>query len=412
MNQYKKDFPIFRRKIHKKNLIYLDNAATTQVPQQVIDAVVDFESNHRANVHRGIHTLSEEATKIYEESREVVARFIHAVVPSEVVFVRNATEAINFVAYGWGRNNLKKNDVILVSEVEHHSNLVPWQALCEEIGCKLEFIPVNKKGELDIKKVKVDWDRVKLITLVHVSNVLGTINDVKSVVKYVKKRFVEAKSDSFPRVLVDGAQSIPRMPINVKKLGIDFFAFSGHKMCGPMGIGVLWINRAIVDEVIPYLKGGGMIKEVKYTKSSFSSVPEKFEAGTPNVAGAVGLAEACNYLSSIGMDHIYGHETELTRYALDKLSLRKDVIIYGTLDTQKRLGVIAFNLKRIPSHDLATILDTEGIAIRSGHHCVMPWHKKQKITTSARISFYLYNDKNDIDMLLKGLDKAKKILGK
>ncbi len=413
-NKWKKDFPILERKINNHQLVYLDNSATSQMPRQVLNAVIDFETNHRANVHRGIHTLSEESTDLYEQSREKVAKFIGAVVPSEIVFVRNTTEGINLVAHSWGKNNLGKGDIILTTEIEHHSDLVPWQIIAKENGCRLEFIPLDKNGMHDIKNTKVDWSKVKLVALSHVSNVLGTIIDIKEIVKYIKKRTAEVKS-SMPKILIDGAQSVPHMHMNVQKLGIDFLTFSGHKMCAPMGIGVLWISRDIVSEMGVYLTGGGMIDQVEYRSATYAKVPEKFEAGTPNVSGAIGLAAACDYLSCIGMDKIREHEIELTKYAIDQLKKRGDTNIFGITDLnlieKHRAGVVSFNLKGIASHDVATVLNVEGVAVRSGHHCVMPWHIKSGANTTLRASFYFYNDKTDVDALIKALYKAKEILG-
>lgn len=405
----KGDFPIFKRTIDGKRLVYLDNAATSQVPQQVIDAVVDFDSNHRANVHRGVHTLSEEATNMYEESRKTISNFIGAVVPEEIVFVRNTTEAANLIAYSWIKNNVKAEDIILVSEVEHHSNLVPWQILAKEIGFKIEFIKIDSEGLLDIKSVNTDWDKIKFIAFNHVSNVLGSVNNVKEISKFIKSKTSE--NEIKPRIFVDGAQAVPHMQVNMKSYGVDFYAFSGHKMCGPMGIGVLWINREAFNELQPYNVGGGMISEVTLEDASFTAMPEFLEAGTPNVSGAVGLAAACDYLNKIGLDKIHDHEKELVAYALEKLFSRDDVEIYGSKNPEIKGGLITFNLKNIPSHDLASILNTEGVAVRSGQHCNMPWHKKNHVNTSTRLSLYFYNTKEDIDTLVFGLDKAQKILG-
>ena len=407
MNSYKKDFPIFKKKVYGKQLVYLDNAATSQSPLQVINSVVDFESNYRANVHRGIHTLSEEATELYEGSRKTIAEFIHATVPAEIIFVRNETEAANLVAYAWGDKNIQKNDIILVSEIEHHSNLIPWQELAKRKGAFVKTIPVNKDGQIMVKATDVDWGKVKLVAITHVSNVLGVVNDVKEITKVIKKRYKAGQK--VPRIFLDGAQAVPHMLVNVQKLGVDFMAFSGHKMCGPYGIGVLWAKREVLEEMDAYLTGGGMINEVTYDSATFQKYPEKYEAGTPNISGAIGLAEACRYLSKIGMDKIYEHEKELVDYAMKELIKRGDVEIYGPRDTNQKAGIISFNLDGVPAHDLAAILDTDGVAIRSGHHCVMPWHKMHKLGATARMSLYFYNDKNDIDTLLNGLDKAKRI---
>ncbi len=415
-NIWRKDFPILNREINGKPLVYLDNAATSQMPKQVLDAIVDFETKHRANVHRGAHTLSRESTDMFEISRKTIASFIGAVVPEEIVFVRNSTEAINLVAFSWALNNLKQGDVILVSKAEHHSNLVPWQIVAEKVGCELVDIPLTEEGLLDITKVFTNWEKVKFVSVTHASNVLGVVNDIRGIKKYIKKRVIEAlritdseSANHLPKIMVDASQSVPHMPVDVKKLGCDFLAFSGHKMCGPMGIGVLWVNRELFSQMKPFYSGGGMIKSVSFDKTTFGEMPEMLEAGTPNVSGAIGLAAAANYLNSIGMEKIFEHETKLAKYALDELSKRDDVIIYGSTDYTKKIGVIPFNIKNISAHDVAIILDTEGVAVRSGHHCVMPWHMDQPNTTTVRMSLYFYNTEDDIDSLITGLDKVKRL---
>lgn len=403
------DFPILNRKIRGKKLVYLDNAATSQIPYQVFDAIIDFETKHRANIHRGVHTLSEEATTMYEDARKTVARFINAVVPAEIIFVRNTTEAVNLAGYSWGRHNLKKGDIVLATEIEHHSNLLPWQNVCKEVGARLEMLATDKEGFIHVKNTRVDWSKVKLVVFPYVSNVLGTIQDVKQISKDIKKEAFKVKS-SPPVIFVDAAQSVPHMPVNVHKLGVDFLAFSGHKMCGTFGIGILWVRRDLFGRMSPFLVGGGMIKKVEFTSAEFVEMAQRYDAGTPNVSGAIGLAAACDYLTSIGLEKIREHEKKLTWYALKKLAQYKGVEIYGPLDSEKRGGVISFNLKGIPAHDLASILDSEGIAIRSGQHCAMPWHKRSGVNTSARASLYFYNTKKDIDSLIKGLDKARRQL--
>ena len=409
MQKYKSDFPILNRIINGKLLVYFDNAATSQMPLFVFEKMKEFEFNRRANVHRGVHTLSEEASVMYEQARKTVSDFILANDPSEIVFVRNATEAINLAAYAWGRKNINKNDIILTSEVEHHSNLIPWQILAKEKECTLTFIPVNEEGKLDFQKIHPDWFKVKLVAIGHAFNVLGTINDITKIVKNIKKECKKSGSKS-PRFLVDGAQSVPHIPVNVKKFGIDFFAFSGHKMCGPMGIGVLWVNRNIFGEMSEFLTGGGMIDRVSLLESGFAKPPERFEAGTPNVTGAVGLAAACEYLTGIGMENIRKHEVELTSYALRKLRGLKNVTIYGPAKAEDRTGLISFNINGIHPHDAASILDSEGIAVRSGQHCVMPWHVNNKINATIRASFYLYNTADEVDRLISGLEKSVKML--
>lgn len=410
----KKDFPIFNRKINGNPLVYLDNSATSQIPRQVMEAISEFEYKHRANVHRGVHTLSEEATTIYEEARKTVAEFIKATVPQEVIFVRNTTEAINLIAFSLGEKIVGENDVILLTEAEHHSNLIPWQKLAERKKAKIEFISIfadgPNEGEIDWESVKnVNWSRVKIVSFTHISNVIGTINDVKDIVKKISK-LVDKNGGKKTFFVLDSAQSVPHISVDVKSLGIDFMCFSGHKMCGPMGIGVLWAKREILNELEPYLTGGGMIAKVEFYNSTFAQPPEKYEAGTPNVSGAVGLAEACRYLDKIGLHNIHQHENNLIKYAYENLSKIEGMKIYGTKDLNKRSSLISFNLSGIPANDLSAILDTHGVAIRSGYHCVMPWHKKYKIPTTARASFYLYNDYNDIDTLIKGINSAVKIL--
>lgn len=404
----KKDFPILGRQVHGHPLVYLDNAATSQKPQAVIDALVDYYSLHNANVHRGIHTLGDESTRMYQEARATIANFIGAANPEELIFVRNTTEAVNLVAFSWARKNLKAGDEVLVSELEHHSNLIPWQRACAEVGAKLIHIPIDGNGDLAVDMlISVAGKNTKLIALGHVSNVLGTVVDIYHLVKTLKKNGVKAK------IFVDGAQSVPHLPINVRELNIDFFAFSGHKMLGPMGIGGLWVRRSVLDQMDPFLLGGGMIREVSRSRATWAELPDKFDAGTPNVAGAVGLAAACEYLKSVGMVAIHEHEQELTRYGLEKLeALEKEGVVelYGLRDPQKRAGILTFNVHGIHAHDVAQILDREvGVAIRSGHHCNQVLLEKLKVPATARASFYLYNTKEDIDKLIEGIYKAKEV---
>ncbi|OGC47749.1 hypothetical protein A2713_01145 [candidate division WWE3 bacterium RIFCSPHIGHO2_01_FULL_35_17] len=398
IKDYRSDFPILKRKIHGKRLAYLDSAGTSQIPKYVLDGIYDFETNHRANVHRGVHTLSEEASVMYENARLKVSKFIGAVVPSEVVFTSGTTESINTVAFSWGFQNLKKGDIVLVSEIEHHSNLVPWQEVCRMTGSQIKYIPVDNSGDLDIKNTNVDWAKVKLVAFTQVSNVLGRVNEIRG--------YPFLGATPMPRILVDGSQAVSHLPINVQSFGIDFYAFSGHKMYGPMGIGVLWINKKVFNELRPVKFGGGMINEVTYEKSTFAQMPESFEAGTPNVSGAIGLGFACDYINKIGIENIINHDKSLMEYALSRLREDNDVIIYGSPNS----SLFAFNVKNIPSHDLASVLDTCGVAVRSGHHCVMPWHKKQDITTTARVSFGIYSNFKDIDQLISGIKKAKGML--
>lgn len=399
----KKDFPILKRKIHGKTLVYLDNAATTQKPQSVIDSEVSYYSYHNANVHRGIHTLAEEATSLYEEARAKLAKFLKVKNEKEVIFVKNSTEAINLVAYSWGRSNLNAGDEIIVSEAEHHSNLVPWQIIAREKRAKLKFAPIESDGRLSLDKLNhLLTNKTKIISLTHISNVLGVINPIESVAKLAHKRGA--------LLLVDGSQSAPRMPIDVTLLGCDFFVLTGHKMLGPTGIGVLWGRQKILKDMPPFLGGGEMIKEVYFDHFTANDLPYKFEAGTPNIAGAIGLGAAVDYLTKLGMKNVFAHERKLTEYAIDKLSAVTDLTIYGPKDSHEKVGVVAFNLKGIHAHDLAQSLDAYAIAIRSGHHCAMPLHRNRlHISASARISFAVYNDKDDIDILIEAINKAKKL---
>ena len=398
----RRDFPILSRQINGKPLVYLDNAATSQKPKQVIKAVSEYYRRHNANVHRGIHTLAEEATNSYEEARKKVARFINARSEREVVFVRNATEAINLVAYAWGRKNLKQGDEILTTVMEHHSNLVPWQILARETGSTLKFLDIDEDGFLKLNDLaKLLTPKTKLVAVTWVSNVLGTINPVREITK--------AAHAKGALVLVDGAQRAPHVPIDVQREGFDFLAFTGHKMLAPMGIGVLWVRQKILEEMDPFLSGGDAIKEVTLEETIFNDLPWKFEAGTPNVGGVVGLGAAVDYLSKIGMKNIRTHSEQLTAYGLKRLNQVKSLKIYGPSDSNDRGSVFSFTIDGIHPHDLATALDQEGIAIRSGHHCAMPLHTRLGVTATARASFYLYNTEEEIDRLVEGIEKAKKI---
>jgi cysteine desulfurase/selenocysteine lyase len=417
------DFPILNRKIRNKPLIYFDNAATSQKPSQVIDAISDYYKNSNANVHRGVHKLSEEATEAYESARKKVADFVNAGDSRQIVFTRNATEAINLVACSWGRANIKKGDEILLTQMEHHSNLVPWQILAKEIGAKLKFIPVDESGQLKIRDAELKKylnSKTKLVAVTHVSNVLGTINPVKRLVESIKNR------DPNVTILIDGAQAVPHMAVSIQSINPDFYAFTAHKMLGPTGIGVLYAKKDLLEEMEPFLAGGDMILEVDWEESSWNYVPWKFEAGTPNIAGAIGLGVAVDYLSSLGMKNVRDHEKELTAYALEKLSKIDNLVLYGPQAPEKRggppatarherAGVVSFNITdekgkvAIHPHDLASILDSEGIASRSGHHCAQPLMKVLGIPAAARISFYVYNTKEEVDKLIPAIEKAKRI---
>ncbi len=393
------DFPILNQKINGKPLVYFDNAATAQKPKQVIEAVANFYKTGNANIHRGIHTLSEIATADFEKAREKTAKFIGADNTDEIIYTRNATESINLIAYSWGRANIKKGDEIMLTQMEHHANIVPWQILAKEIGAVIKYIPITETGELNLKILpKLLTKKTKLIGLVHASNVLGTINPVEKIATAAKK--IGAA------VLVDGAQSVPNMPVDVRKLGCDFFVFSSHKMMGPSGVGVLWTKKELLEKMPPFLSGGEMIKKISFDKNpQFNEIPYKFEAGTPNIEGIIGLSAAIDYLNKIGMARVRKYEQELTAYALKKISALNGVKIYGPKTARKRVGVICFNLGKIHAHDLASLLDEKGIAIRSGHHCAMPLMSVLGIPACARISFGIYNTRKEIDYFIKVLEK-------
>jgi cysteine desulfurase/selenocysteine lyase len=403
--EIKKDFPIFNRVINGQPLVYLDSAATTQKPYQVIEALVDYYQNHNANIHRGIHTLAEEATALYEGAREKVRAFIGASSSKEIIFVRNSTEALNLVARTWGEVNLSAGDEILLTVTEHHSNLVPWQLLAQRKGLKLKFLELDNEGNLQLSDLTdLLTERTKFISMTHVSNVLGVINPVEKIVEEARRRGV--------KVLLDCSQSVPRLPVNVSQLGVDFLAFTGHKMLGPTGIGVLWARQEILEAMPPFLAGGDMIKEVTLEKAVWNDLPHKFEAGTPNIAGAIGLGAAVGYLSGLGMENVYRHEKELAELALLRLSTISGVEIYGPQHGgETKTGVIAFNLEGVHAHDLAQVLDSVGVAVRSGHHCAMPLMKRLGIPACVRASFYIYNTNEDIDRLIEGIKKAKKVFG-
>lgn len=394
----RKDFPILSRKVHGKALIYLDNAATSQKPYAVIKALSDYYSQYNANVHRGIHALAEQATAAYEEARRKVAAFIGADDAHCVVFTRSATEAINLVRYSWGRANVKAGDEVVLTVMEHHSNLVPWQQLAQETGAVLKFVDIDEEGYLRLDQLR-DFlsPRTKIVAVTHVSNVLGTINPVREIVDMAHR--------AGALVLLDGAQSVPHMPVDVKELGCDFLAFSGHKMVGPTGIGALWVRREILEKMPPFNAGGEMIRYVKLEGSDWNDLPWKFEAGTPNIADAIGLGAAVDYLQGIGIEAIRAHEMVLTSYALESMS-GCGGMVYGPKDVKHRGGVIAFTCGDVHPHDIAQVLDAEGIAIRAGHHCAMPLMKRLGVVATARISLYFYNTRREIDAVKAALPKA------
>ena len=404
VDQIRKDFPILQRKVRNdKNLVYLDNAATTQKPIQVINAISDFYTNHNSNIHRAVHALAEEATEAYEMTRDKVAKFLNIKDRQEIVFVRGTTEAINLVAYAWGRQNIREGDIIVTTEYEHHSNIVPWQLLTQEKKGKLEYIGIDDNGELILDQLDqyLATGKVKLVAVSQMSNVLGTITDIAAVIAKCKKAGV--------RVLVDGAQSVPHMKVDLDAMGCDFFAFSGHKMLGPTGVGVLWAKKELLEQMAPFHGGGDMIREVHKYETTWNDLPYKFEAGTPNIADVIGFAAAIDYLNNIGMDYVRAHEVEITKYALDRLSKINGIKLYGTSDMSKRGGVISFNFADIHPHDLATIIDEDGVAIRSGHHCAQVLMEKLDIAATSRASFYIYNTKEEVDVLINSLSRAARL---
>jgi cysteine desulfurase/selenocysteine lyase len=401
-NKIKSDFPIFNRKIHTdKKLVYLDSAATSQKPEQVISSMNDFYRGSNANIHRGIHELAEEATALYESSRERIAKFLHVENARQIVFTRNTTESINLVARTWGKKFLQKGDHVILTRMEHHSNLVPWYMLKEELDLRLSFIEITQDGELDIEQYAILLEQnPKLVSFTHMSNVLGTINPAQKLTKMAH--------EAGAIVIVDGAQSAPHFPVNLGVMDADFYAFSAHKMCGPTGIGVLFGKMSLLEQIPPFLGGGDMIRKVTFEGYSVNTVPHKFEAGTPAIAEAVGFGAAIDYLNGIGMEAIAEHEQALTNYAMQVLSAEKGVTIVGP-KADKRGGVVAFAFEGVHPHDVAQILDSEGIAVRAGHHCAMPLHQYLNLPATTRASFYLYNKMDDIDALVRGLAKVRKI---
>ncbi len=394
----KNDFPIFANWKEKgKPLIYLDSAATTQKPQEVIDALDEYYSKYNANVHRGTYELSQLATDMYEESRTKVARFINAGKSESIIFTRNATESLNLVAYAWGLNNLHKGDEIILSEMEHHSNLVPWHIIARHTGAVLKFIRMSSDYRLDLQSLKDNLGpKTKIVSVVHVSNVLGTINPVKEICRLAHEAGALA--------IIDGAQGAPHMPVDVQDIDCDFYALSGHKMCGPTGIGALYAKYKLLESMEPFLGGGEMINEVFPTTSNYAKPPYKFEAGTPNIGGAIGLKAAIEYLEKIGMRNVEEHEIELGDYASKRLAEIEGIHIFRPKTTGT--GVLSFTVDNVHPHDISTILDSEGVAIRAGHHCAQPLMRKLQVQSTARASFYIYNDKSDVEVLAGALEKG------
>ena len=394
------DFPVLHQMVNGKPLVYLDNASTTQKPQAVIDTLVQYYSADNSNVHRGVHTLSQRATDHYEEARAKVRKFINAEADEEIIYVRGTTEGINLVAQTFGRQNVGEGDEIIVTAMEHHSNIVPWQILCQERGANLKVIPITEQGELAMEEYeRLLGPRTKLVSIVHQSNALGTVNPAKQIIDM-------AHSLGVP-VLVDGAQSAPHMAIDVQDLGCDFFAFSGHKLYGPTGIGVLYGRAGLLNAMPPYQGGGEMIKSVNFEKTIYNDLPHKFEAGTPDIAGAIGLGTAIDYISNLGMDNIYNYERELLEYGTERLSAIEGVRIIGT--AREKAGVLSFVMEGIHPHDIGTILDTEGIAVRTGHHCAQPVMDRYEIPATARASLALYNTREEIDALVRGIDRTVEV---
>ena len=396
------DFPLLRTEAYPGiPLVYLDNAATSQKPLAVIEAMDNYYQGFNANVHRGIHRLSEDATAAYEGARERIADFINVPDPATVIFVRNTTEALNLIAYSWGRTHIVEGDEILLTEMEHHSNIVPWQLLAQEKGAKLRYIPFTADGLLDLSNLSnLLTERTKLVSFTAMSNVFGTINPVEEIVR--------AAHEVGAIAVIDAAQSVPHLPVNVQEIDCDFMAFSAHKMCGPTGIGVLYGRRELLEEMPPFLSGGDMIRRVTFEGSSWNDLPWKFEAGTPSIAEVIGFGAAVDYLSGVGMQQIHAHEQFITGYALEALSEVKGMRLIGPPPALKG-GVATFTMGKIHPHDISQLLDEDGIAIRAGHHCAMPLHQKMNIPASARASFYLYTTTEEVDKLVIGLDRVRKV---
>jgi cysteine desulfurase/selenocysteine lyase len=396
----RKDFPIFDRRVHgDKPLVWLDNASTTQKPRRVIDCLVDFYEHHNSNVHRGVYQLAEEATELYESARAKIAALIGAAGKHEIVFTRSATESLNLVANAWGRANLKAGDRVVVTEMEHHSDLIPWQLVTQATGAELVALPITEDGKLDLTTMDRLFAGAKIVCVSQMSNVLGTINPISQV--------SAAAHAAGALVLVDGAQGVPHTLTNVAEMGCDFLAFSGHKMLGPTGSGGLWARAELLEAMPPFLGGGEMILEVWIDHATYNEIPYKFEAGTPNIAQSIGLGAAVDYLNDLGMEEIQRHETEIVTYALEQLRAIDGLRIFGPLDPKDRGGVVSFWMDDIHPHDLATIVDTEGIAIRAGHHCAQPLMRVLGVPATSRASFYVYNTAEDVDALVAALGKAR-----
>jgi len=398
------DFPVLERKVRDgKKLVYLDNAATTQKPIQVIDAISDYYKNNNSNIHRAVHALAEESTEAFEQTRDKVAEFLNTKDSQEIIFVKGTTEAINLVANAWGRDNVKEGDIIVTTEYEHHSNIVPWQLLTQDKKAQLKYIDINDNGELMIDQLDeyLSTGKVKLVAFSHVSNVLGTITPVKEIISKCKNAGV--------KTLIDGAQAVPHMKVDLTELDCDFYAFSAHKMLGPTGVGVLWAKKEILEKMTPYQGGGDMIREVHKYETTWNDLPYKFEAGTPNIADVIGFKTAIEYLQKIGMENIRNHELELTKYALEQMEKVPGITLYGSKEPEKRGGVVSFNFNDVHPHDVGTIIDKDGVAIRSGHHCAQVLMEKLNVAATNRASFYIYTTKEEIDVLIASLQNVAKV---
>jgi cysteine desulfurase/selenocysteine lyase len=397
----REDFPVLDREFDGTPLVYLDNAATSQTPKRVVESLVDYYYGYNANVHRGIHNLSQEASIAYEEAHDTVGEFVGTDTREEIVFTKNTTEAMNTVAYAWGLNELGPGDEVVLTEMEHHASLVTWQQIAKRTGATCKYVPVTEEGYLDVDAAReLITDDTKMLSVVHVSNTLGTVNPVREL--------ADLAHDHGAYIFVDGAQSVPHRPVDVKAMDCDFFAFSGHKMCGPTGIGALYGKQHLLEEMEPYTYGGDMILKVTFEDSKWNELPWKFEAGTPNIADGIAFAEACDYLDDVGMDRVQRHGEELTAYAYDRLTEFDDVEIYGP-PGDDRGAVVAFNLDGVHAHDLSSIVNDVGVAIRAGDHCTQPLHDVLGTSASARASFYLYNTREEVDTLVEAVDEARQL---
>ena len=400
LKNIKKDFPILKQKINGKNLVYLDSAATTQKPKEVINTLNNYYKETNSNIHRGVHTLSQKATEKYEKARDKIANFIDATSSKEIIFVRGATEAVNLVANSYARPLLRENDEILISQMEHHANIVPWQMICEEKKAKLKIIPIDENGELIINEVeKLINKKTKFISLNHVSNSLGTINPIKKIIGMAHQKNI--------KIMIDGAQAVQHLEISMKDIDADFYCFSGHKMYAPTGIGILYGKKGLLEEMPPYQGGGDMIKSVTFEKTTYNDIPNRFEAGTPNISGAIALGKAIEYINQIGIRNINKHEEDLLNYATSKLKRINKVKIIG--EAKEKAAVLSFIIKGVHPHDIGTIMDSHGIAIRAGHHCTQPIMDFYNIPATARASFAIYNTKEDVDELVKAIEKCIKV---